>query len=119
MNNQENLVQKIRAQYVESQPTELDELKALDAKVKNPAKIFALVYGSLSAMTMGTGMSLVLTDIGAILGLADALIPGIVIGAVGLVLALTTYPIYKKMLAFRKKKYAAQILELSDKLLQK
>lgn len=119
MYNQENLVQKIRAQYVESQPTELDELKALDAKVKNPAKIFALVYGSLSAMIMGTGMSLVLTDIGAILGLADALIPGIVIGAVGMVLALTTYPIYKKMLAFRKKKYAAQILELSDKLLQK
>ena len=117
MNNQENLVQKIRSQYVESQPTELDQLKALDAKVKTPATIFASVYGSLSAIIMGAGMSLVMTDIGAILGLTDGLVPGIVIGVIGMVLVLTTYPIYKKILAARKKKYAAQILELSEKLL--
>ena len=117
-NDQEFLVQKIRTQYTEKQHTELDELKALDAKVKRPAKVFAYIYGSVSAIIMGAGMSLVMTQIGEIIGLADAMIPGIVIGVVGMGLALTTYPIYKKILNSRKKKYASQILSLSEKIVK-
>ena len=116
-NDQEFLVQKIRSQYTETKHTELDELKALDAKVRKPANVFAYIYGSVSAIVMGCGMSLVMTDIGAMVGIAEAMVPGIVIGVVGMVLALTTYPIYKKMLASRKKKYAAQILNLSEHIL--
>ena len=116
-NGQEFLVQKIRTQYTEKQHTELDELKALDAKVKRPANVFAYTYGSLSAIIMGTGMSLVMTEIGTIIGLANAMIPGIVIGVVGMGMALTTYPIYKKLLSSRKRKYAPEILKLSEKLM--
>jgi uncharacterized Tic20 family protein len=120
MNNhdQEFLVQKIRTQYTEKQHTELDALKALDAKVKRPANVFAYTYGAISAIIMGAGMSLVMTDIGAIIGLASAMVPGIVIGVVGMGMALSTYPIYKRMLNARKKKYASQIMELSDKIMQ-
>ena len=117
-NDQEFLVQKIRTQYTEKQHTELDALKALDAKVKRPANVFAYTYGSVSAIVMGSGMSLVMTELGTILGLANAMVPGIVIGVVGMAMALTTYPIYKKLLAGRKKKFAPEILALSDKLLQ-
>ena len=117
-NDQEFLVQKIRTQYTEKQHTELEELKALDAKVKRPANVFAYIYGSVSAIIMGAGMSLVMTDIGAIIGLASAMVPGIAIGVAGLGLALTTYPIYKKLLNSRKKKYAAKILELSEKIMK-
>ena len=115
--DQEFLVQKIRTQYTEKQHTELDALKALDAKVKRPANVFAYTYGSIAALVMGTGMSLVMTEIGALLGLASVMIPGIVIGVVGLGMALSTYPIYKRMLSARKKKYAPQILALSEQLL--
>ena len=117
-NDQEFLVQKIRTQYTEKQHTELDELKALDAKVKRPANVFAYTYGSVSAIVMGAGMSLVMTDIGVTIGLASAMAPGIVIGVVGMGLALTTYPIYKKLLNARKKKYAAEILKLSEKIME-
>ena len=117
-NDQEFLVQKIRSQYTEKQYTELDELKAMDAKVKVPANVFAIVFGSLSAIIMGAGMSLVMTDIGAILGLADAMVPGIVVGVVGLSMALLTYPIRKAILNSRKRKYGPRILELSEKLMQ-
>ena len=116
-NNQEFLVQKIRTQYTEKQHTELDALKALDAKVKKPANVFAYVYGSLSAIVMGAGMSLVMTDIGAMIGLASGMVPGIVVGVVGLGMALSTYPIYKKILNRRKKKYAPEILALSEKIM--
>lgn len=116
-NDQEFLVQKIRTQYTEKQHTELDALKALDAKVKKPANVFAYTYGSISAIVVGAGMSLVMTEIGAIIGLASAMVPGIVIGVVGMGMALSTYPIYKKLLNSRKKKYAPQILKLSEKIM--
>ena len=117
-NDQEFLVQKIRTQYKEKQHTELDALKELDAKVKRPANVFAYTYGSVSAIIMGSGMSLVMTEIGQIIGLASAMIPGIVIGVVGMGMALSTYPIYKKMLNARKKKYAPEILKLSDQIMK-
>ncbi len=116
-NDQEFLVQKIRTQYTEKEHTKLDELKELDKKVKKPVNVFAYVFGSIGAIIMGSGMSLVMTDLGDTLGMGDAMIPGVVIGAVGLVMALINFPIYKKMLGSRKEKYAGQIIELSNKLI--
>ena len=116
-NDQEFLVQKIRTQYTEKEHTGLDELKALDAKVKKPANTFGYTYGCVSAIVMGTGMSLVMTDIGRVVGLASAMVPGIAIGVVGLGMALSTYPIYKRILNSRKKKYAPEIMALSEKIM--
>ena len=118
-NDKQFLAQKIRAQYTERTTTELDELRKLDAKVKRPANVFAYVFGSLSAIIMGSGMSLVMTDIGAAIGITSALVPGIAIGVVGLGMALLTYPMYKGILGNRKKKYGAEILKLSDKIMNK
>ena len=116
-NDQEFIVQKIRTQYTEKESTELDELKALDAKVKRPANVFAYTYGSVSAIVMGAGMSLVMTDIGATVGISNPMAPGIVIGVVGMVMAILNYPIYKRILGARRKKYAEKIIALSDKLM--
>ena len=119
MKDQEFIVQKIRTQYTEVGHTELDELKALDARVKKSANVFACTYGAAGAIVMGAGMSLVMTDIGAMIGLAAAMVPGIAIGVVGMGMVLTAYPAYKKILDRRKKKYAPQIMALSEKLMQK
>ena len=116
-NDQQFIAQKIRAQYIEKESTELDALRELDAKVKRPANIFAYVFGSISAVVMGAGMSLVMTDIGATLGIANAMVPGIIIGVVGMVMALVNYPIYKGILGSRKRKYGAGILALSEKIM--
>ena len=118
-NDQEFLVQKIRTQYTEKQHTELDELKALDAKVKRGANVFAYSFGTVSAMIMGAGMSLVMTDIGQMLGMSATMVPGIVVGVLGLAMALLTYPAYKGILNARKKRYGAEILALSDKIINK
>ncbi len=111
------MAEKIRTQYMEKESTELDELRALDTKVKRPANIFSYVFGSVSAIIMGSGMSLVMTDIGATIGLTNAMVPGIIIGVVGLALALVNYPIHKRILNARKKKYGAEILALSEKIM--
>ena len=116
-NDQEFLVQKIRTQYTEKENTPLDALKALDAKVKRPANIFAYVFGSIAAIIMGSGMSLVMTTIGATLGIENTMLYGIVIGVAGLLMALINYPIYKKILTGRKKKYADRIVAISDSII--
>ena len=116
-NDQQFMAQKIRAQYMEKTPSELDALRELDAKVKRPANVFAYAFGSISAIIMGAGMSLVMTDIGAAIGITDALVPGIVIGVLGLGMALLTYPMYKGILNSRKKKYCDEILALSDRIM--
>lgn len=117
-NDQEFLVQKIRTQYTEKEHTGFDELKKLDLKVKRPANVFAYIFGSISAMIMGSGMSLVMTDIGEAVGIADPMIPGIVIGIAGMLMAIINYPIYKGILGSRRKKYADKIIALSDKIMK-
>ena len=116
-NDRQFIAQKILTQYMKQQPSELDDLRALDAQVKKPANVFAYVFGSIGAIVMGSGMSLVMTDIGSMIGVSDTMIPGIVIGIVGLIMALINYPMYKRILASRKKKYADQILALSEKIM--
>ena len=118
MKDQEFAVEKIRSQYTQQENTDLDALKALDARVKKPANVFGYVYGSMGSVIMGAGMSLVMTDIGTMLGMTETLIPGIAVGVVGMVMALTTWPIYQKILNWRKKKFAAQIMELSERIMK-
>lgn len=117
-NDKDFLVQKIRTQYTEKEQTELDELRTLDTKVKRPANAFAYIFGSISAIIMGSGMSLVMTDIGATVGVSDPMIPGIVIGVAGMLMAIVNYPIYKRILGSRRKKYANEIISLSDKIMK-
>ena len=117
-NDKEFIVQKIRTQYIEKENTQLDALKKLDAKVKKPANVFAYVFGSLSAIIMGSGMSLVMTDIGEMIGIADAMTSGIIIGIVGMLMAIVNYPIYKKILTSRRRKYSKEIIALSDEIMK-
>lgn len=117
-NDYEYLVQKIRTQYTEKEHTQLDALKELDAKVKRPANVFAYIFGSLSAIIMGSGMSLVMTDIGTTIGIENAMIPGVIIGVVGMLMAIINYPMFKGILSSRRKKYADQIIALSDEVMK-
>lgn len=116
-NEQNFIVQQIRTQYTKNENTQLDKLKALDKKVTMPANVFAYVSGSLGAIIMGSGMSLVMTDIGKNIGISDPMLPGIVIGVIGMTVVIVNYPLYKKILSSRRKKYASEIIKLSDKLM--
>ncbi len=122
--NNNTVVQKIRAQYTEREHTDLDTLRALHAKVKRPALIFALVFGIIGALVLGCGMSFALDAIepGTYLGITvgeTMMLPGVIIGVAGLLMVCVNYPIYKKILHARKKKYAARVLELSEKLMNR
>lgn len=114
---QNELVEKIRAQYTGKNPSQLEALKGLDRKVKRPANILAYSFGTLSALIMGAGMSLIMTDIGASIGVSSPEVPGLIAGIAGMLMAIANYPIYKGFLKGRHKKYAAPIIALSDEIM--
>ena len=123
-NDKEFLVQKIRSEYTEKENTQIDELKALDAKVKRPAVRFAYILGIIGSLVLGTGMTFTMNVIksGTYFGFItigeNMMIPGIIIGLIGILMMSINYPIYKRRLAARKKKYADEIIALSDSIMK-
>ncbi len=119
---QQEEIASIRKKYAAStQPTEVDkmeQLRKLDAGVTNKAMTAALTVGILGALIMGTGMSLIMTDLAAILGMTSALLPGIIIGIVGMVGVIAAYPLYQLVLKKQRAKIAPQILKLTEELSQ-
>lgn len=113
---QTNTIETIRNDYVKHETTKFEQLKALDKKVRRPAKVFAYLFGSLGAIVFGTGMCLAMKVIFAQLPFVMPV--GIAVGLVGIAMVSTNYPIYKKALDSRKRKYANEVLALSDELLQ-
>lgn len=108
---------RICAKYQKKKGTELETLHRLDAKVKRPANIFGYMFGSIGAIVMGSGMSLVMTDIGEKIGMTEVMMPGILVGLAGMLMILINYPIYKKILDSRRKKYADEVIALSEKII--
>lgn len=122
-NDQEFLVQKIRTQYTEKENTQLDALKALDKKVKRPANVFAYTFGTIGSLVLGSGMSLAMNVIepgtyGGITIGENMMLPGIIIGLVGIAMVSINYPIYKSILNSRRNKYADKIIALSDEIMK-
>lgn len=117
MNVQEQkIVEEIKKSYSEKsqRENELDQLCKLDAKVKRPAEITAFTLGTVGSLVLGTGMCLAMK---VLTTAAFAMPLGIVIGLLGIGIVSANYFIYKAILKSRKAKYAQQIVELSDKLL--
>ena len=111
LQTQTAIVEKIRASYEKKEKGKLEQLKELDKKTKRPAVVFAYVYGTASSLVLGTGMCYAMKVIGNSMAL------GIGVGLLGILLAATTYPLYKAILKSRKKKVSKQIFALSDELL--
>ena len=113
-------IKAIRKKYAASEETEdkMTQLRRLDASVYSKASTAALAVGIVGALIMGIGMSLVMTDIGAVLGTVLAMIIGISIGVVGIVLVCLAYPIYNRTLKKEREKIAPEILRLTDELIK-
>ena len=113
-------IKAIRKKYAASEEAEdkMTQLRRLDASVYSKASAAALAVGIVGALIMGIGMSLVMTDIGAVLGTVLAMIIGISIGVVGIVLVCLAYPIYNRTLKKEREKIAPEILRLTDELMK-
>ena len=115
-------LKRIRDKY--TSPTEDEDkmarLRRLDASVTNTAQAVALVFGIIGALTLGFGMSLIMTDFAEILGFGEAMamVIGIPVGVVGGILASLAYPVYNAIVKSKRKKLAPEIIRLTDELMK-
>ncbi len=113
MTNEERMAERIRNQYEAKEITEIDRLKELDKSVKRPVKVFSYVFGTVGSLVLGTGMCLAMRVIG------DLMIPGILVGLLGIGMVSVTKLLHDRLLDKRKKKYSEKIFEISDSILNK
>lgn len=114
MEQEKQYARQVRAEYAPGSEEEgkLEQLKKLDRTARRPAEIFAYTFGIVGALVLGVGMCLAMEVIGSMMPL------GIVIGVVGIAMVTANYFLYRAILRSRKKKYAKEIVSLSDELLK-
>ncbi len=103
--------ESIANQYAPKEESKVVALKKLDKKAKHRSVVFAWTWGIISALILGGGMSLIMTGQGYGSGVV-----GIVIGVVGLICCLLTYPLYKKIRKADMQKYANDIMLLAKEI---
>ena len=112
----------IRKKYAPSEPEDVDNitlLRNIDSEVTRKATVRALITGVIGALLMGTGMSMLMTDLSSYMGLDPgiSLLIGIAIGMLGLVIMCITYPLYIRILERERARVADEVIRLSDELL--
>lgn len=114
MNTDKLYAEQLANEYAPKNTSKVVALRKLDAKAKRPANIFTYTFGIIAALILGVGMCLVMGQIGS--GSTGSFVLGIVVGVIGLVGCGVNYPIYKKLLAQGKEKYAFEIMELAKEI---
>lgn len=103
-------IENIRKKYLPKEDNKMEQLRKLDKSVEVPGTIISIALGILGALIMGTGMSFCMVW-------ADSLlVPGIVIGILGMVLIGLAYPVFRKVTDRQREKLAPQILALTEEL---
>lgn len=111
-------INEIRKKYLPKEADKMEQLRRLDASVYRKGSVASLVVGIIGALIMGVGMSLVMTDLGVKLGLANVMVPGIIIGIIGIALVSVAYPVYTVVTKHERERIAPEVLRLTDELLK-
>ena len=115
---EQNEINDIRKKYFPKEEDKMTQLRRLDASVYRKGTMASLIIGTLGALILGAGMSLIMTDLGAKLGMASTMVPGIVIGVVGMIGVCLAYPVYQAVTKHERERIAPEIIRLSDELLK-
>ena len=113
-------IKRIRQKYQSQEEDSMTRLRKLDASATSKATVIALVLGIVGTLILGMGMSLIMTDFAALLGMTGMtnMIVGIITGVSGIILAALAYPVYSKVLKRERERIAPEILRLTDELMK-
>lgn len=114
MNTDKIYAEQLANEYAPKDTSKVVALRKLDARAKLLATIFTYTFGIIAALVTGVGMCFSMNVIGS--GTTTMFVLGVIVGIVGLAGMGINYPIYKKMLAKGKQKYAYEIIELAKEI---
>lgn len=116
MNTDKIYAEQLANEYAPKDTSKVIALRKLDAKAKLPATVFTYTFGIITSLVAGVGMCLSMKVIG---GTTAMFVLGVIIGIIGLLGMGVNYPIYRKLLAKGKQKYAFEIMELAKEVSEK
>ena len=114
MNTDKIYAEQLANEYTPKDTSKVVALRKLDAKAKLPATVFTYTIGVIASLIMGVGMCLSMKVIGS--GTTAMFVLGIILGIIGIAGISVNYPIYRKLLAKGKQKYAFEIMELAKEI---
>ena len=114
MNTDKIYAEQIANEYSEKTTSKVKQLKKLDSMAKNPARVFALTFGIICSLVLGTGMCLAMSVIGG--GSAFMIALGVIVGLFGIAGVSVNYFIYKRILEKGKNKYGSDIIRLAKEI---
>ena len=114
---QQQEVEAIRKKYLPKEEDKMEQLRRLHYSATQKAQAASIAIGVLGTLILGTGMSLCMTDLGAVFG-HMAMVIGILVGILGLVMVALAYPLYNTVLRKERQRIAPEILRLSEELLR-
>lgn len=117
MNTDKIYAEQLVNEYAPKDTSKVVALRKLDARAKLPATVFTYTFGIAAALVTGVGMCLSMHVIGN--DTTAMFILGVIIGILGLTGMGINYPIYRKLLAQGKQKYAFEIMELAKEIAEK
>jgi len=106
---QQEEITKIKKKYVPQQADKMEILRNLDKSAKQPGRTTAITIGIISSLFLGGGMALIMEW-------QNFMALGLILGLIGLIGMLITYPIYNSMTKEQRKKLAPQIIQLTNEL---
>ena len=117
MNTDKIYAEQLANEYAPKDTSKVVALRKLDTKAKLPATIFTYTFGIIAALVTGIGMCFSMNVIGN--GTSTMFVLGVIIGIIGLMGMGINYPVYRKILAKGKQKYAFEIMELAKEISEK
>lgn len=111
-NEERREIENIRQSYLPDTKAEgkLERLRKLDRRVKNIPTATSVSIGVMGLLIFGLGLSMVLEW--------SILLWGIIVGVIGVAVAVVAYPIYWAISKHLKNKHSKEILDLSKELLK-
>ena len=114
MNTDKIYAEAIANEYAPKNTSKVIALRKLDRKARRKAYFSAYALGITATLILGVGMCLSMHVIGN--GSVAATAAGIVLGILGMAGIGVNYPIYQKLLATGKAKYAFEIMQLAREI---
>lgn len=115
--HQRQEIEHIRQKYLPKEEDKMDQLRKLHYSASQKAQAWSIAIGVIGALILGAGMSLIMTDLGLLLG-GLAIGVGILVGLFGIVLVALAYPVYNSVLKKERARIAPEILRLTEELLK-
>lgn len=109
---QQEEIRMIREKYLPKEENKLEQLRRLDREACAKGTKRAITVGAVGALVMGTGMSC------CMVGPDILMLPGIVVGILGMALVGAAYPLYAHITKKERERIAPEILRLTEELME-